>query len=729
MKNITLLLLVFFISLNLIAQNNSLDFDGVNDIVIGPSDPILELDEGTVELWLKPESKPTSQTFICYRNSSGSKTKYLWNLIPNLTGIGFWNGTYFTSINYQFTAGTWYHLAFVGSSGATKVYVNGIDIGSFVIPFGSAVGSDLNLILGNDIPGGEFFNGEIDEVRIWNKKLCKEEIMSGINCTLNGNEPGLITYYDFNQGNPGGNNSNESILIDSSPNGFDSNLNNFTLNGTTSNWVNSSNGVGGNCAVVECPPSHTVQTYYLITSDYAYVQDEYDEVIRSMKEIQGWYQAETGGKTFHLTTPDSAIVVNLPNTSAYYNVEYWGRILGDLGNLGYAVWDAGKINVYFIKGGGGVALAAQFCGTDCGVAMIGMDIYPQFNTGQFFTCPNVPGGAAAWPCTPLGAAAHEIGHAFGLPHPIGNPSTAAVANHSLMQTHWNYPYNFAPASESPWGILTEERLTLLSNPFFFDSIQLLQDNEDLPIVNLPNTGVAPTADFTYSVLDKTITLNNTSTNHIYDYWTFGDKNISHESSPIYTFDDYGTYTVRLRVLHANGMMSIKEEVITVSCQFDIDVDFDPQNNTVINVENSITTLGVVDILSTKKVVFSAGYDITLNPGFSSIAGSDFLANIGGCSSSINLSSPLSNSIKPLQTKKKEKIHSEEILVYPNPTDGLINIEGKNINMIELYDHLGRKLISQIGSDPKLDISNLKAGVYLLRFRTLNGISSQKVIKI
>ena len=300
--------------------------------------------------------------------------------------------------------------------------------------------------------------------------------------------------------------------------------------GTMSNWVSSSNGVTGTCSSIGCPsPSYTIQTYYLITSDYSFVQDEYDEIILSMKEIQGWYQAETGGKTFNLLNPNNPVIVNLPNSSVYYNADYWGRIQADMSLLGHIPFNSGIINVYFIKGGGGVALGAQSCGVDCGLAMFGMDIYPQFNTGQFFTCPNAPGGAAAFPCTPLGAATHELGHCFGLPHPVDVPSTSSVANHSVMQTHWNYPYNYAPPSQSPWGILTVERQTLLSNPFFFDNIILLQKNEDLPIVNLPITGASPFANFSYSISNKTISLTNTSSSNTSDYWTFGDENISHDN--------------------------------------------------------------------------------------------------------------------------------------------------------------------------------------------------------
>lgn len=312
--------------------------------------------------------------------------------------------------------------------------------------------------------------------------------------------------------------------------------------------------------VVSAQGTHTVQTYYLISSDYSFVSEEYNEIISAMKEVQGWIQVQMGGMTFTLENPDDPIVVELPNSSAYYEDDYFGLIQEAMEFAGYLPFEQGKINVYFIKGGGGVALGAQGCGVDCGLAMIGMDIFPQFNTGQFFDCPTGV-GVQAWPCTPLGAITHEIGHCAGLPHPIDVPSTAAFAAHSVMQTHWNYPYHHATTSESPWGLLSIERLTLMDNPFFTSGQNIKPSYEEAPIVNLPDVGLAPVANFNYAVSDKTVTLTNTSQTDFLNYWTYGNGEATHEQSPTYTFDDYGVYTIRLRVLGLNGMMDMKEVVV------------------------------------------------------------------------------------------------------------------------------------------------------------------------
>lgn len=749
MKKLLLVLCLSAGTIGAFSQNNALQFDGINDIVIGSSNPLLEITNGTVELWVKPESKSSSQTFICYRNSTGSQTRYLWNFLGNLSGLGFWNGSFYLTFNYSFNSGQWYHLAFVGEAAQTKIFVNGFQVGVFAIPFGTATGSALNLVLGNDIPGNEFFSGELDEVRIWNKALCADEINNYMSCELTGNEPGLIAYFNFNQGVAGGNNQSQTTLQDASPNGITGTLNNFSLTGPTSNWVSSSNGVSGSCAPASCPLSHTIQIYYLITSDYSYVQAEYDEIIRSMDEIQGWYQAATGGKTFHMLNPNSPIVVNLPNSSTHYSSNYWGTIQTDMNMLGHIPFNSGIVNVYFIKGGGGVALGAQWCGVDCGLAMFGMDIYPQFNTGQFFTCPNAPGGAAAFPCTPLGAATHELGHCFGLPHPIDHPSTSSVANHSVMQTHWNYPYFYASPAESPWGLLTIERQTLVNNPFFFDGVDLLQGNEDLPIVNLPITGPSPTANFSYSISDKTIHLTNTSSGHSSSYWTFGDQNISHNSSPTYTFDDYGIYTVRLRVSNNSGMMSMKEEVIDISSFLPLDLIYFKASQ-----ENSEIKL---QWMTENEIDFSEFEIFKSDDGrnwhsIGTVNGKGGLQNTYVFSDASDLETPVlyyrlkmidldaSYVWSPIRTIRPQN-QGEKVSIFPNPscsncTLSIAEIDIDNIDVVYITDFTGKHtafLSNQIHAENrtnlKLALPQLSQGIYLLKIVMRNGTEYQEKLVI
>ena len=78
----------------------------------------------------------------------------------------------------------------------------------------------------------------MDEVRIWNRALCQEEIQNNMNCALNPTgQNGLIALYHFDQGTVNANNAGITTLNDASGNANNGTLNNFALNGATSNWA------------------------------------------------------------------------------------------------------------------------------------------------------------------------------------------------------------------------------------------------------------------------------------------------------------------------------------------------------------------------------------------------------------------------------------------------------------------------------------------------------------
>jgi hypothetical protein len=80
---------------------------------------------------------------------------------------------------------------------------------------------------------------------------------------------------------------------------------------------------------------------------------------------------------------------------------------------------------------------------------------------------------------------------------------------------------------------------------------------------------------------------------------------------------------------------------------------------------------------------------------------------------------------PIGMLEKE---NNELSVYPNPTDGVINIEiDQEIEKIELFNSIGQMVLE--GSKSKIDLSHLKNGVYYLKVRgTSNKIFVGKIIK-
>lgn len=70
-----------------------------------------------------------------------------------------------------------------------------------------------------------------------------------------------------------------------------------------------------------------------------------------------------------------------------------------------------------------------------------------------------------------------------------------------------------------------------------------------------------------------------------------------------------------------------------------------------------------------------------------------------------------------------------ISVYPNPVKNILNFKTEhNISKIEVYDIAGRILSSNLVSENKIDLNNLKTGNYILKLYTEKGIMNSKIIK-
>ena len=92
---------------------------------------------------------------------------------------------------------------------------------------------------------------------------------------------------------------------------------------------------------------------------------------------------------------------------------------------------------------------------------------------------------------------------------------------------------------------------------------------------------------------------------------------------------------------------------------------------------------------------------------------------------------------------KELKELEGVVLFPNPTSGVLNLIQERIENgewrienVEVFDVYGRKPISDIRyptseiekSEIKINISHLPAGIYFLRLTTEKGIVTKKVVK-
>ena len=72
---------------------------------------------------------------------------------------------------------------------------------------------------------------------------------------------------------------------------------------------------------------------------------------------------------------------------------------------------------------------------------------------------------------------------------------------------------------------------------------------------------------------------------------------------------------------------------------------------------------------------------------------------------------------------------QNVIIYPNPTKSILNIENAENSMIEIYDLLGRVVLSKnnISLNEQLNVSTLSTGTYLIKISNENKVITDKFI--
>jgi hypothetical protein len=204
------LLIVLFLSFGICkihAQNagNALSLDGVDDYAAPLSPNVSGFDEGTIEFWFAPLSWSTSTTVWNGGNGhpgangdwakigSHSPTAGNQNLI-----FGVYAGAWTWSNSGVIPdPGIWRHIAATWSSSGLKVYLDGALLNTN--SYSGGLPNFATELIGTS-SWGSFFNGYVDEIRIWNVERSAAQINSTLLDTLSSeyystSDSGLIAYY------------------------------------------------------------------------------------------------------------------------------------------------------------------------------------------------------------------------------------------------------------------------------------------------------------------------------------------------------------------------------------------------------------------------------------------------------------------------------------------------------------------------------------------------------
>jgi len=150
----------------------------------------------TIEAWIKRSSINSTVFIVDYGSWSNGMEFGLTIRDDGSAWVDIYNGLVWgPQTNMQ--ANKWHHFAVTYANGIIKWYVDGQFIGSANHSFNTG---NSGMRIGAryfNTPGG-YFNGLIDDVRIWNTERTAAEICSYMSVgSIIGNEPNLVRYWTF----------------------------------------------------------------------------------------------------------------------------------------------------------------------------------------------------------------------------------------------------------------------------------------------------------------------------------------------------------------------------------------------------------------------------------------------------------------------------------------------------------------------------------------------------
>ena len=203
-------------------SGSALKFDGSNDYVDCGSDESFNLTQLTMELWIRaPSSMGQTWRNVLSKRISGDRDFGFWmHSSDNVKVDGLHQsshrfGSWVAYLSTPFEPNTWHHVVMtIDSTGLQKAYADGKKVGQYQGTAGNANNSYPVWIGRAD----NYFNGLIDEVRIYNRALTEKEIQEhyreskyylaskfgpGTDCDEDPGscmDYGLVGYWSFDEG-------------------------------------------------------------------------------------------------------------------------------------------------------------------------------------------------------------------------------------------------------------------------------------------------------------------------------------------------------------------------------------------------------------------------------------------------------------------------------------------------------------------------------------------------
>jgi hypothetical protein len=215
-----------------------------------------------------------------------------------------------------------------------------------------------------------------------------------------------------------------------------------------------------------------------------------------------------------------------------------------------------------------------------------------------------------------------------------------------------------------------------------------------------------------------------------DKYTYGSNNVQ----PISTWNNevgYGLVNAYQAVLFAAEVFCINNANVNVTANVSAPHDKMVSALTNVNATNMITSNG--------KAIYRAGTEVRLNVGFSAVNGCLFHAYIQGCAGGFQYRQSRPFSEPPadelIESDDKAAALSQNIGIYPNPSNGHFNVTLDGVlgqaDEVKVTSLLGAEVWRHVPANDgeiEIDLSNMPAGIYILRARKGATEVTSKLVK-
>ena len=192
----------------------ALSFDGTSQFVEVLDDDVLDLAaDFTLEAWIKPSSLTSFQHLI---SKFGTDPSYVMELNTDMLRGAIHANVVFESAAGRITMDMWHHVAVVRNGDALELYIDGALEGGGS-PAHVAPATASSLCFARRCEFSTYYQGLMDEVRIWSVARSESEIGADMTRQLTGAEPGLVGYWRFDEGSG-------DVAFDATGNGNDGRL-------------------------------------------------------------------------------------------------------------------------------------------------------------------------------------------------------------------------------------------------------------------------------------------------------------------------------------------------------------------------------------------------------------------------------------------------------------------------------------------------------------------------